>query len=430
MATIRKRITGWQVQVRRASHPPISKTFRLKADAEAWARRKESEIDGQSGSGDLIYLRELRVRHLLEKYLEEVTPSKKSQAQEIGIIRQLLREDFADQPILKLTPAKLSAFRDRRLRQVKPATVVRQLAVLQNAFNVAIRDWGWALKSNPVESIRKPRVINRRDRRLVADEYERLVSICEKTCTPNFKELVILAVETGMRRGELLSVLWGDVAWEARTLRVRKSKSGYPRTIPLTLTAVAILSSFKKDDGQIFEVSENAARLAWGRVVKRAGIKNLRFHDLRHEAISRFFEMGLSVPEVALISGHRDYRMLMRYTHLRAEVVGKRLEAAEASKPSFIKIRNREIVSDVEVASAMLERASGNFVALEAVDISRRRVNDVVYRAVVDDLMNERFGVSTTRADNALIAIGAKNRIPPNEFVEVLREKYRLEELN
>ena len=176
MATIRKRRTGWQVQVRRANHPPISKTFRLKADAEVWARRKESEIDGQLDPGELIHLRELTVRHLLEKYREEVTSSKKSQAQEIGIIRQLLQEDFADRPILEVTPADLSAFRDRRLRQVKPATVVRQFAVLQNAFNVAVRDWGWALKSNPVESIRKPRVINRRDRRLVADEYERLVS--------------------------------------------------------------------------------------------------------------------------------------------------------------------------------------------------------------------------------------------------------------
>tara|TARA_E500000331_G_scaffold317717_1_gene329292 strand:- start:372 stop:956 length:585 start_codon:yes stop_codon:yes gene_type:complete len=149
MATIRKRRTGWQVHVRRANHPAVSKTFRLKADAEVWARRTEAEIDGQLEPGEQLLVRALTVRHLLEKYQREVTSAGKSKRQETAIIKQLLQEDFVDRPILKLSPADLSAFRDRRLSQVKPATVVRQLSVLQNAFNVAIRDWGWALKSNP-----------------------------------------------------------------------------------------------------------------------------------------------------------------------------------------------------------------------------------------------------------------------------------------
>jgi hypothetical protein len=122
--------------------------------------------------------------------------------------------------------------------------------------------------------------------------------------------------------------------------------------------------------------------------------------------------------------------MLMRYTHLRAETVGMRLDAAENGQRSFIKIADRKVVPDVAVASAMLERGSARVAAIERSDVSRRCINGVKYRATVDELMNDRFGISTTRADEALIEIGVKNRISPDEFVEVLREIYDLEELS
>ena len=127
-----------------------------------------------------------------------------------------------------------------------------------------------------------------------------------------------------MRRSEILSVCWDNVSLDHRTLHVPISKNGHARTIPLTCEAVRVLACLRQNSGLIFPTSANAVRLAWERLKKRVGITNLHFHDLRHEAISRFFEKGLSVPEVALISGHRDYRMLFRYTHLRAEdIVGK-----------------------------------------------------------------------------------------------------------
>jgi integrase len=124
-----------------------------------------------------------------------------------------------------------------------------------------------------------------------------------------------------MRRGELLNIYSQDVDLEARTLHIPITKNGHPRTIPLTKTACSVLGPYMSDNDRIFPPSANAFRLAWERLKRRIEIEDLRFHDLRHEAISRFFEMGLSVPEVALISGHRDYRMLFRYTHLRAEDV-------------------------------------------------------------------------------------------------------------
>lgn len=143
-----------------------------------------------------------------------------------------------------------------------------------------------------------------------------------------------------MRRGELLAMRWGDVNWERNTIRIPVTKNGHPRIIPLTPQGRQLLLEWARRSGHeprgfgaersIFPVRENALRLAWDRLCKRAGITDLHFHDLRHEAISRFFEKGLSVPEVALISGHRDYRMLARYTHMKAEAIAHKLASANS----------------------------------------------------------------------------------------------------
>ncbi len=130
---------------------------------------------------------------------------------------------------------------------------------------------------------------------------------------------------TGMRRGELLRAQWADIDPQKRILHVPMTKNGHPRTIPLSSAALKIIDALPRNNDRLFALSANAVRLAWGRLAKRAGVVDLHFHDLRHEAISRFFEKGLSVPEVALISGHRDVRMLFRYTHLKPEDVAAKL---------------------------------------------------------------------------------------------------------
>ena len=129
-----------------------------------------------------------------------------------------------------------------------------------------------------------------------------------------------------MRRGEILSLRWCDVDLEQRLLTLRETKTGRPRTLPLTGRAAAMLRAQEgRHPEKVFPDSANALRLAWQRLIKRSKIKGLTFHDLRHEAVSRLFEKGLSMPEVALISGHRDPRMLFRYTHLKASDLVKKL---------------------------------------------------------------------------------------------------------
>ena len=138
-----------------------------------------------------------------------------------------------------------------------------------------------------------------------------------------------MAVETGMRRSELLAMRWDDVDVGARTVLLRSTKNGHPRTVPLSPRALEIIRDTPRFGKIVFGVSANAVRLAWERLKRRAGVTDLRFHDLRHEAVSRFFENGLNMPEVAAISGHKDPRMLMRYTHPKAEAIALKLGTHE-----------------------------------------------------------------------------------------------------
>jgi integrase len=325
MATIRKRGKAWHVQVRRSGQPAITKTFRLKADAEEWTRHIEIQIDRNDLPSGREILSQKSIADLLIRYRDEVVSQKKCCTYETFIIKCLLRESFASLPLTQAKPSVFAKFRDERLKSVKPSTLMRQFSVMQHAFNIAIREWEWPLPQNPVAIIRKPKIQNQRNRRLKEGELENLLKGCEQTLTPWLKPIILLAIETGMRRGELVSICWEDIDFKQETLHICETKNGFPRTIPLTRFAIEVLEALPTNEGYVLPTTGNAIRLAWVRLKKRTGVEDLRFHDLRHEAISRFFERGLSLPEVALISGHRDYRMLLRYTHLKASEVGRKL---------------------------------------------------------------------------------------------------------
>ena len=128
--------------------------------------------------------------------------------------------------------------------------------------------------------------------------------------------MVLTALRTGLRRSEILSLYWKDIDLENSLITVHKTKNGHHRAVPLTNDLLKEFSKFQKfEEGRVFALSANAVRLAFERIRRKAEMNEVRFHDLRHEAISSFFEMGLTVPEVAMISGHRTLSMLMRYSH-------------------------------------------------------------------------------------------------------------------
>ena len=147
-----------------------------------------------------------------------------------------------------------------------------------------------------------------------------------KSALPKLRPLIVLALETAMRLGELIDLRWENINLARRTAHLPETKNNTARTVPLSSIAVAEFRSLPRHlDGQIFAYSANAASIAFSDLVKKQEIENLRFHDLRHEATSRLFEKGLNPMEVASVTGHKTLQMLKRYTHLRAEDLAKKL---------------------------------------------------------------------------------------------------------
>jgi integrase len=275
---------------------------------------------------------------ILHRYGEEVTPQKRSAATELQRIRQLQADPLSILPLANLDGNAVAAYRDRRLLKVKSGTVRRELAIISHTLEIARKEWGFRLPSNPVKDIRQPAIGRGRNRRLEAGEWKRLVAASAACRNNRLLPFIRLAVETAMRRSELIALRWDHVDLCRATLHIPVTKNGNSRTIPLTDEARAILLSLKGSEGSIFGMTTNAFKLAWTRIVQRSGLLDLHFHDLRHEAISRFAEMGLSTMELAVISGHRDLRMLQRYTHLRPSDLARKLAGrsweSEVGSPS------------------------------------------------------------------------------------------------
>ena len=328
MASFRKRNGKWQVQVRR-ERQCIARSFTLKADAESWARRMESDME----AGRFVPVRAAgTLGDLLQRYLAEVTPGKRSAEKETYRVRRLLRHSLAELRLDGMLPTPFAEFRDERLSQAGAQAVRHDLNLLGHVISVAQTEWNLPIAANPLSLIRKPRQPASRQRRLSGEEWQRFFVAVSECRNPQFRALVLFAVETAMRRGELLAMGWEHVDWERSLVRVPVSKNGHGRIVPLTNAGQAILRRLEqRSGGAVFRLSVPAVRSSWDRLVRRASVADYHFHDLRHEAVSRLFERGLSVPEVALVSGHRDVRQLFRYTHLRAEDVARKLARAEAA---------------------------------------------------------------------------------------------------
>lgn len=328
MANFRKRNGKWQAQVRRQGHRSTTKSFIQRRDAETWARQMESALDKQALPVNPQRVRSLTLGALVERYAAEVTPHKRSAYAEQSRIRVLRQDEIYGVSLALLTPLDIAAFLRRRMKSVCGETARKDGKLLRHIIEVARRNWDVPLMSNPAASVVLPSPSMPRTRRLSGAERQRIAKALQANRSPLLGYAIDLAIETGMRRGEILSVRWEDLSCDGNVLTIPLTKTDIPRTIPLSPSAKSVLDSIRSlgiGSQRILPLSPNALRLSWERMKRRARIEGLRFHDLRHEAISRFFEIGLSVPEVALISGHRDLRMLFRYTHLRPEDVARKL---------------------------------------------------------------------------------------------------------
>jgi integrase len=325
MATIRQRNDRWQAIVKRQGYPTQSKTFTLKKDAEKWARLQERLVD----SGEWIESpqdRQTTLGELLDRYAKEVSNGKRGNRAESYRIETFKKHSLAKHALTTITPQMIASWRDARLSEVSSGTALRELQLLGHVFSVAIREWGIRLPSNPVGLIRKPRSGKARDRVLTDAERSALVVACGQCQNPWIQPVVIFALETAARRGEILALEWPDVQLAHRTATLQVTKSGQPRRIPLSPTCASMLESLPRSlDGRVFPVSMEAVKQAYERAVARAGITNFTFHDLRHDALTRLAKRGLSVLELRTISGHTTANMLQRYVSIDAGELAMKL---------------------------------------------------------------------------------------------------------
>lgn len=326
MATIRAMRGKWQAIVRRLGYPNQTKTFLIKRDAEKWAREQERQID----SGLWVNRTEAEqtiLKEALERYAREVSVTKRGVRAELNRIEHFKHSSLANYAITSITGKLLAAWRDNRLKQVSSGTVLRELLLLSHLFTVAIQEWGLGLAGNPVGLIRKPRAGQPRDRVLTETERQSLIAACSQCQNPWIKPVVVFALETAARRGEVLSLIWKNVSLEGRTALL-SGKTG-SRKVPLSPACIDALRSLPRClDGRVFPVTVEALKQAYERAVARAGIQNFTFHDLRHDALTRLAKMGFNVLELRAISGHTTANMLQRYVSIDAGDLATRLATA------------------------------------------------------------------------------------------------------
>ena len=244
MATIRKRNGKWQVQVRRGGIGARSRTFGLKDDAERWARQVEQDFDRHGFATDVKSLRAITLASLITRYRDSVVIKKRSCEIETVILNACLRQEWAQIPVGQVTAKLFSDYRDQRLVVCKPATVRRELGLLQHVFEVAMKEWALPISHNPVTKITKPKPGPSRERRLTHDEEKSLLGAAEQCRNQLMRPLIELALETAMRRGELLNIHANDIRPDERPLHIPRTKNGHPRTIPSRERRSAFLISF------------------------------------------------------------------------------------------------------------------------------------------------------------------------------------------
>jgi integrase len=347
MASIRERIDSngkksYHVQIRIKGFPPQTQTFENKTEGKYWAARVETEIRAGRYMPHAVAQRHT-MRELLEEYKSKVlVPFKPKEARTQAPQIDWWIDRLGDYSLADITPAAIAKCRDELLvtpfgnkrKKRAPATVVRYLAGLSQAFNIAVNEWQW-MPESPMSKVSKPKVSNERLRHLSAEEQSKLLEAAKVSANKYLHAILVLALSTGMRQSEIMTLHWGDVlieeANEVGLILLKKTKNGERRGVPLVRNAfdaikfmrnayaasnndqidgTALLFPSEYDSSKPVEI-----RKAWETTIRRAAITDFRFHDLRHTAASYLAMEGATAPEIAEILGHKSLQMVKRYSH-------------------------------------------------------------------------------------------------------------------
>jgi integrase len=320
MATIRKSGSGWQALIRRKGHNgPKSKTFQTRFQAESWAKATEEQLRPQRIGQAVV---PLTLSDAIEAFIEGPLKSHRSAANELYPLRATAKSWIGNVLLSELAVRHLATWRDQRLAEVKANTVMRELRVLRVLLDWARDERGAELHGNPARELKVKAGSDSRVAFLSREEERKLLQALERRKNPDNAFLVQLALTTAMRRSELLALRWEDLDLENRIAHLNRKdcaasgRQQSQRLVPLSKATVKLLRSKEGGgSGRVIRTTCCSSRAAFERSKQEAGLSHLRFHDLRHVAISRLWMEGYSALEISAASGHRDLKMLMRYSH-------------------------------------------------------------------------------------------------------------------
>ena len=306
-------------------------TFERKRDAVAWMREREHDLS-KHGVEKAQDAENPPLSTVIYRYMDEyeaIRPLGRTKRQSL---RRIAQGPFGKLRVSDVTSEALVAFAKERVRQAQPQTVSNDMAHLSAVFSVARPAWGYRLD---YEAIRQAKAVckkmgltrasRERDRRPTLDELDKLMGFFmerqqRRPTAVNMPKVIAFAIFSTRRQEEITRIMWDDVNGEFVTVRNLKhpgEKMGNDVACRLTPEAYAIIQSMPRAKDRIFPYSTDAIGAAFTRACKMLGIEGLRFHDLRHDGVSRLFEMGHDIPHVASVSAHRDWNSLRRYTHMR-----------------------------------------------------------------------------------------------------------------
>jgi integrase len=334
MATIEQRRASdgsisYRAKVRLNGHPPEYATFKRKTDATKWAHSVEVAMR-EGRHFKTAEAKKHTFAELVDRYLKEVVPDRPKNAANTERHLRFWKQKLGTLALADITPALLVRYRNELLAETtrlkKPrsnATVVRYLASISHAFTVAMKDWQW-VTDNPVSKISKPRQARGRERYLSDDERERLLTACRASSNRYLLPVVVLAISTGMRRGEIMNLRWSDVDLKRGTIILTATKNDTSRAVPLSGLALTLLQDLAKvrrlDTPLLFPGTlpqkPMDLKKPWEQAMAQAKLQDFRFHDLRHTAASYLAMNGATTMEIAAVLGHKTLQMVKRYSHL------------------------------------------------------------------------------------------------------------------
>lgn len=334
MASFVKRVsasgeTSWLVTIRLRGHPTTCQTFQRKTDAREWATKTETDMR-EGRYGRTAEAKRHTLSDLIDRYLREGFQHKPDSYSNQKTQLEWWRAKLGHYALIDITPARIAECKAKLLSETTyrgtaraPSTANRYLAALSDAFTDAAKEWHWT-SVNPVQGVKKLSEPRGRTRFLSDVEREALISACRESSLPELLPVVLIALTTGARHGEIMGATWKDVDLRRGLLILRDTKNGDTRSVPLLGEPLEILKERSKvrrlDTDLLFPRIDGeksiSIREAFDAVLKKAAIEDFRFHDLRHTAASYLAMSGATLAEIASVLGHRTLAMVKRYAHL------------------------------------------------------------------------------------------------------------------